>query len=373
MFERLNGPAGRVATHTGPMTEPFPANLNCRMSKLLGVSGVMMVALMMLAGCGRTPEPLALSGATMGTYWSVRVAALPVGLELAELRQEIEQVLEAVNAEMSTYRSDSVITAFNEAEAGQVIDLPPAFATVLSEALYWAEVTQGAFDPTVGSLVDLWGFGPEGAIERVPSADQLAERMARVGWQQLDFDPALGGLAQPGGVRLDLSGIAKGWGVDAVAERLLALGIENFLVDIGGDLRVRGQRPDRQGWRVAIERPLAGGGEIHAVLESTDAAIATSGDYRQFIELDGRRLSHLIDPMTGHPIDHATISVTVVVERCLTADALATALHIMPPEQAWSFAVDHDLAVLLLLADNGAVVEKATPGFEGFARDGSLP
>ena len=336
-----------------------------------GLALVLTVAVI-FSGCSRAPEPVVLSGSTMGTYWTVRLATPPARLALGELRDEIEQVLEAVNAEMSTYRADSVITAFNEAAPGQMIDLPPAFVTVLSEALYWADATHGAFDPTIGPLVDIWGFGPEGTIDRAPAPALLAERMATVGWQQLDFDPASSMLEQPGGVRLDFSGIAKGWGVDAVAERLLALGIESYLVDIGGDLRVRGQRADGRGWRVAIERPQPGRGEIHAVLESTDAAIATSGDYRQFIELDGRRHSHLIDPTSGRPIDHATVSVTAIAETCTTADALATALHVMAPDAAWSFALDRDLAVLLLLDDDGEVVEKATPRFENFALTGEL-
>ncbi len=332
----------------------------------------LLCAILLLTACSRGPAPITLSGSTMGTYWTVRLASMPARVDAPGLRREIEALLDEVNAEMSTYRPDSVITAFNNARAGDVIDLPPGFAGVLGEALYWAEATGGAFDPTIGPVVDLWGFGPDGAIDVYPDPDELMRRLALVGWERLEFDPESARVQQPGGLRLDLSGIAKGWGVDVIAEHLQARGIDGFLIDIGGDLRVQGQRPDGQDWRVAIERPQPGRGEARSLIESSRAAIATSGDYRNFVEFNGQRYSHLIDPASGRPIDHATVSVTAVAETCTTADALATALHVMPPDRALEFAIERDLAVLWLLVEDGELVEQSTPRFERLIETGEL-
>ena len=339
---------------------------------LLRQVGLLLCVLVLLGACSRSPEPITLSGSTMGTYWTVRLSSLPASVGSDQLRAGIEGVLEQVNAEMSTYRDDSVISAFNTTRPGETIELPPGFAGVLREALYWAKATGGSFDPTVGPLVDLWGFGPAGRIEVRPEAEAIARKKERVGWERLAMQSGPSRIEQPGGLRLDLSGIAKGWGVDKVAEYLQGAGVENFLVDIGGDLRVEGVRPDGRGWRVAIERPRSGQRDVHSIIETDAAAIATSGDYRNFVELDGRHFSHLIDPHTGYPIDHETVSVTVASPACTTADALATALHIMPLEEAWSFAIDRDLAVFWLLVQDEELVERATPRFLRFLQTGEL-
>ena len=329
-----------------------------------------LAVLWALAGCSRAPDSVTLNGSTMGTVWTVRLATLPPELDVAELRSGIEQLLETVNAEMSTYRDDSVITAFNLASPGEVINIPPGFGTVLSEALYWAEATDGAFDPTAGPLVSLWGFGPERAVELPPSLERLEAARARVGWEQLDFESEQNLLQQPGSVHLDLSAIAKGWAVDLVTEHLLSLGLDGFLVDIGGDLRVQGRRPDGGPWRIAIERPVPGVRESQQVLELSSIALATSGDYRNFFEMDGRRLSHLIDPRSGWPIDHATVSVTVAADSCLRADVLATALSVLEFEHAWELALTQNLAVFWLLANGELLDERMTPAFQRLIESG---
>jgi FAD:protein FMN transferase len=324
---------------------------------------LVLVIGLMLAGCDRPREPITFNGSTMGTVWTVRVSALPAGVSGPELRSEIEALLEQVNAEMSTYRPDSVITAFNQAEAGKRVQLPDGFATVLAEALYWAEATDGAFDPTAGPLVNLWGFGPTHRESEIPDEQDIEQAMERVGWQRLEFQPGDDELIQPGEVYLDLSAVAKGWGVDLVADHLVERGVAGFLVEIGGDLRTHGRRPDGQAWRVAIERPRPGARELHSIIEVESIALTTSGDYRNFFKADGRRFSHLIDPRTGYPIDHETVSVTVLAERCMTADAAATALSILPIDEAWALATERDLAVLWLLADGDQLTERMTPAF----------
>lgn len=338
-------------------------------------AGFLLLALAVVVGlgaCERPSEPITFSGATMGTVWTVRLSELPAGVSGPQLRSEIEALLEQVNAEMSTYRPDSAITAFNQAVAGQSVVLPEGFARVLTEAIYWAEATGGAFDPTAGPLVNLWGFGPERRQEDVPSEESIRQAMERVGWQKLEFRPHSATLVQSGNVFLDLSAIAKGWGVDQVAEHLLTRGVSGFLVDIGGDLRTRGLRPDGQAWRVAIERPRPGARELHDILSISDVAIATSGNYRNFFESDGQRFSHLIDPRSGFPVTHQTVSVTVAAKNCTTADVLATALSILPIEQAWALAIERDLAVLWLLAYGDDLTERMTPAFARLTQTGAL-
>lgn len=316
-----------------------------------------------LAACSRSPEVVSLNGETMGTYWTIRLARPPADVSISELRQQIDALLEQVNQEMSTYRADSVISAFNRAEPGTLVRLPPGFAAVLSEALYWAEASGGAFDPTAGPLVNLWGFGPDSAVRSVPEPEMIEQIRERVGWQRLIFDAQSQSLRQPGQMFLDLSGVAKGWGVDVVVDHLLAAGISDFLVDIGGDLRVQGYRADQERWRIGIEHPTAGRREALTLVELEDLALATSGDYRNHFEVDGQRFSHLIDPRSGRPIDHATVSVTVAAETCTTADALATALSVMAIDEAWTFALERDLAVMWLLAEGETLVERTTPAF----------
>ncbi|TVS11252.1 MAG: FAD:protein FMN transferase [Wenzhouxiangella sp.] len=330
------------------------------------------LALLLVAACSRPAEPVTFSGTTMGTVWTVRVTELPDGVSGPELREQIEAVLEQVNAEMSTYRADSVITAFNQSEAGARVVLPPGFAQVLEEALYWARVTDGAFDPTAGLLVNLWGFGPPMRPDEAPGREEIQRALENVGWWRLSFDSESRELTQPGGVYLDLSAIAKGWGVDQVAEYLGDAGVAGFLVDIGGDLRARGLRPDGQRWRVAIERPRPGARDVHDVIGLEAVALATSGDYRNFFEVDGRRVSHLIDPRTGSPIVNDTVSVTVAHQRCTTADALATALSVLSFEQGWALALERDLAVLWMLVDGDELVERITPAFARLIEHGAL-
>jgi len=328
-----------------------------------GLWPALLFAILLLAACSRAPEPPVLSGQTMGTYWTVRLVARPQGVDVPTLRAEIEALLEQVNAEMSTYRADAVITAFNRAEAGATVQLPTGFARVLEAALQLAKESDGAFDPTVGPLTNLWGFGPDAALDRVPDADALEAARQSVGWIRLSWDPATRMLRQPGDAFLDLSAIAKGWGVDLIGEHLNARGINDWLVDIGGDMRASGRRPDGGPWRVAIERPTPGTRDIHQIIELADIAIATSGSYRNFFESGGRRYAHTIDPRTGWPVDHDTVSVTVLAGTCMEADGLATLLGVLPPDEAERFANQRGLAVLWLLEQDGSIQERATPRF----------
>ncbi len=322
-----------------------------------------VLALLLAVACSRVPqEPIVMSGYTMGTTWTVRLAAPPGEPSIPQLRTEIEALLEQVNDEMSTWREDSDISRFNRLPAGDAMVVPESFAHVLDMALRVAELTEGAYDPTVGPLVNLWGFGPPQRHDHAPDPEDVAETLERVGYQRLSFEREQRQLIQPGGLFLDFSSIAKGWGVDVVAEHLLALGIDNFLIDIGGDIRTHGQRLDGP-WRIAIERPSPGTREIQQIIEPGTAAIVTSGTYRQFFESDGQRFSHTIDPRSGFPVDHHAVSITVIADNATWADAWATALGVPEPEHAYRIAVENDITALWILEVDGELVERYTDSF----------
>jgi FAD:protein FMN transferase len=329
--------------------------------------------LLLLASCDRPQQIHLISGSTMGTTWSVKVVDLPKGVTLPVLRQDIELLLESINRQMSTYQADSDISRFNQAEAGSWHVLPPDFWRVLRYSLALAEDTGGAFDPTVGPLVNVWGFGPEKGTGSVPDAMLLDAALARVGWQRVGINERDQAIQQPGDVYLDLSATAKGYAVDKIMEFLNGRGVRNALVEIGGDLRGSGAKPDGQPWRIAVEKPLPGVREIALVLNVRDAAVATSGDYRNYVVDGQRRRSHLIDPRSASPIDHGVVSVTVIHPVCLQADGLATALSILDPEEGLAYAERRNLAVLLMVQTDEGLEQRMTPAFRGYLAEEPAP
>lgn len=312
-----------------------------------------------------------LQGRTMGTGWSVALwggARSPV-----DLHRAIEQALALVVAQMSHWQADSVLGRYNRAAAGSWHELPPDFGHVMAAALALAAETGGAYDPTLGPLMGLWGFGPEagvGAAGRVPpSADTLAAARARVGWQRLRFEPHSPGraarLLQPGGTALDLSSIAKGHAVDLVLARLREAGVRGALVEVGGELAGHGGRPDGRPWRVAVKQPGREGSSA-AVLALDGGAVATSGDDFQHHaagEGEGMRFSHTIDPRTGRPVPPRLASVTVAHPSCLQADALATALTVLGADAGPAWARQRGLAALFIARGADGFESHATPAF----------
>jgi len=307
------------------------------------------------AAAPRVADPArlqSLAGRTMGTTWSLRFDN-PSMRPHDAVHAAVTGALDRVIAQMSTWEPTSDINRYNTAEAGTCHALPAAFAEVLACALHWAEATHGAVDPTVGSLVALWGFGAQAEAReapRPPSATALAAARARTGWQRLAFDASSARITQPGGVQLDLSGVAKGFAVDHVAEALVAAGLQNFLVEVGGELRGVGRRHDGQPWRVRLDTPV----ETSPPVALTDLAIATSGDRWHAHEHGGRRWSHTIDPRSGEPASHTVTSVTVLHPLCMHADALATALTVLGPTVGIDFATRHAIAALVVCNDGDA-------------------
>jgi len=278
---------------------------------------------------------------------------------LEAIRAAIESALDLVVTQMSTWEPDSSITRFNCAPADSRHVLEPEFAEVLACGLHWAAASGSAIDPTIGSLVSLWGFGSHAhPVTRAPSRAEIADARARAGWQRLEFGGVTGTFTQPGGVRLDLSGIAKGYSVDRVAASLQALGLRNFLVEVGGEVRCVGRRPLGEPWQVLVE---AGPQSMRVAL--ADMAIATSGSRWHVHERDGQRWSHTIDPRTGEPVRHSLASVTVMHPQCMHADALATVLTVLGPEEGFSFAQRQNLAALFVQSDGAGHIVSRTDGW----------
>ncbi|QHL91580.1 FAD:protein FMN transferase [Sphingomonas changnyeongensis] len=286
------------------------------------------------------------SGDTMGTVWSAQVA----GLDAAGISALVTPVLARAVAQMSHWDPQSSLSRFNRLPCGQWQALEPDFAAVIAAALDLARLSDGAFDPAAGALVNLWGFGPPGPRDTLPGPDEIAAALASSGHDALAWDPAARRLMRRRPVLLDLSGIAKGHAVDMVADALIAAGHRHFLVEIGGELRGAGLRPDGQPWWVDVEAPDAGRTPLLRIA-AVDMAVATSGDYVRRLTLAGRIYAHSLDPRSGAPITHGTASVTVIAPRCMTADGWATALTVLPPDRAVALADEHGIAALGLSRD----------------------
>ena len=305
----------------------------------------------------------ALSGKTMGTTWTVKLVA-HADCASAPFQQAIQHELDLVVAQMSTWEPDSALSRFNQAPADSWHTLPPEFSTVLDYALQVARDSAGAYDPTAGALVNAWGFGPMQRYDEtgfaVPTDEQVDAARAQCGWQRLVLDPSSQRALQPGGLYIDLSAIAKGFGVDQVARRLARMGLTSFLVEVGGELRGHGTRPDGQPWWIALEQPATAAQATHVVETVAalyDWSIATSGDYRRFFDLDGSRKSHTIDPCTGQPIDNGLASVTVLHQECMAADAWSTALGVMGVQEGIAHANRLGLCALFLQRDGADLRE----------------
>jgi thiamine biosynthesis lipoprotein len=293
-----------------------------------------------------------ISGQTMGSAWTVKLAgALPASAET--LRIGAQAQFDAVNLALSTYRADSALSRFNNVDSGEWVVIDPELAEVLAYALSLADASGGAYDITVGPLVDLWGFGPDPAKNQVPPLAAIEEARARVGWREVEVDLANHRARKRSGMRVDLSSLGKGRGVDRVAEYLDSQGVANYLIDLSGKLRARGRNARGEPWRIAVELPVADAsssvpGMDPTVVSLNDESIATAGDYRRFFESGGRHYSHIIDPRTGFPVDHATVSATAMAHGCMEADALATVMMVMPPSGAMALAERLQLRTLLI-------------------------
>ena len=303
-----------------------------------------------------------LHGDTMGTRWRVCVAA-DARLALPPLHDAVQATLDRIVAQMSTWEAASDISRYNRAAAGSWQALPQPFGAVLRCALDVAQASNGAYDPTVGPLVDLWGFGAGGRDPRVADAAEVAAASARIGWQRIALRDDPPAVLQPGGAALDLSAIAKGYGVDAVVACLREHGIADALVDIGGELFGYGRKPDGTPWRVLVEAAPDADDATPCVLALEDFAVATSGVHWHHFEHDGRTYAHTLDPRTGAPVERAPAAVTVIADDAMRADAWATALTVMGFDEGFAFARTNGLAARFVAADAGADGIRMTAAF----------
>lgn len=306
----------------------------------------------------------------MGTAYQVKV----VRESLSEARREVIHAaiaaeLDLTNSLMSTYVEDSELMRFNRGPAEEPFGLSEPTRAVFSLALQTSRRTGGAFDVTIGPLVNAWGFGPGSQIRddgagRI-SEEELAAIAERVGYELLTLDEEAGTLTKSrADLFCDLSAIAKGYGVDRVAEALLGLGESDFMVEVGGEVRTAGRNAEGQPWQIGIERPELARGTVHRVVPLLALSLATSGDYRNYREVDGVRVAHIFDPRTKRPITHRLASVSVVDERCATADALATALFVFGEKVGYNWAVGEGVAAVFLVRDGVGFREIVTPAFE---------
>ena len=324
---------------------------------------ITLLAASPVAACAR-PVHTTIRGLTMGTSYAVELAAPiddSVRKRLAEL---IEVELAAINLAMSTYDPRSELSEFNRRQDLRWTPASRSLLEVLDSASRISTANQGAFDVTVGPLVDLWGFGPQYGTRQVPS-DRVIERVRdSVGYQHVQTDPSAGAIRKRHSrTQVDLSAIAKGYGVDRVAMILDRQGVGAYLVEIGGELRARGTTAAGKPWRVGIERPVEGRHVVGEIVVLGNRGIATSGTTQNFFDQDGRHYSHIIDPKTGRPVEHPPMAVSVVADTTMEADAWATALVVLGPERGYSLAQVRGLAVLFVTASAPTFDLRVTDAF----------
>jgi thiamine biosynthesis lipoprotein len=313
-------------------------------------------------------ERLQVTGETMGTYYAITIDAPSETDTEAGVQAEIVERLAEINAQMSTWDSESEISRFNQSEATDWFPVSAEFAAVVTEAKRIHELTDGAFDPTVSPLIDLWGFGKPDRSGS-PGTAEIEKALQSVGMQHIDVQETPTALRKSqAAVQLNLSAIAKGYAVDALAKMLTKSGRPSFIVDIGGETRAGVAKANGDPWRIGVESPKAGlkrGEQPSQIVPITESSIATSGDYRNVLEVDGVIYSHTIDPVTGHPLKNPPASVSVNHDSCMTADALATALMVLGAEKGILLAQKERLAVLFqLLNSNGELSQTGTGLFE---------
>lgn len=326
------------------------------------------IAMFLLSGCEQARD-LEISGATQGTTYHIKIAAAPNTVSQQTLHAGIDKILADIDIKLSNYRDDSEISHINQQHSTEWLTVSPEIAQLLNISKYVHERSKGCFDLTVKPLFDLWGFSRH--ENRVPAADEIAKAMQHVGMQKLEIDLAQNRIHKlDPDIGIDLSGIAQGYSVQMLANYLESQGLHNYLVEIGGEMKVKGTKADQQHWRVAIQKPLPNTGNIHRILAMQDTqgtAIMTAGTYRNFFEDHGKSYSHIIDPRTGAPVTHQLLSVTILHDDPTWADAWDTALLCMGEQEAQQLAESEALKVFLIYQTGNELKEYVNPAFTQLA------
>ena len=315
-----------------------------------------------LTGCWFSERVEEFGGPTMGSTYSIKYVADQHSPSPELLQREVDAILAEIDQQMSTYRDDSVIEQFNQAPVGSCQAMPSAVLELVEAGRVLNQQSQGAFDLTLEPLLNLWGFGPKARVEKVPTPEQLAAARMRIGMQHLRRTGEQ--LCKDADVQVDFNSIAAGYAVDRVVQRLTELGVTRYLVEITGELKAAGKKPDGQPWRIGLEAPQEGERVAQRVLALDGYGVSTSGDYRNYFEENGRRYSHTLDPLTGAPISHRLAAVTVLDKSTLRADGLSTVLMVMGTERGVVFAERMGIAAFFVTREDDAFVTQTTQAFE---------
>lgn len=340
--------------------------------KLFVLHSAFILALFAVAGCDDRPSPapssLVLEGKTMGTFWRVSLAGVE-SQRATELKQAIQQQLDADDQELSTWKKNSDLSRFNQYRGQQPQAVSENMADIVTLALRIGKKTAGAMDITVGPLVNLWGFGPDKQPDSIPSQAQIDAARALTGLQHLKvIQTGEGQWLQKDlpALYVDLSTVGEGFATDHLARLMEQQGINNYLVSVGGAVLTRGKNSDGKAWRVAIQKPTDKENAVEAIVDLQGHGISTSGSYRNYYELDGKRISHVIDPVTGRPIEHKLVSATVIATTALEADGWDTGLMVLGTEKARQLALQDKLAVYLITKEGEGFSSWMSPQFAAF-------
>ncbi|MBL4584954.1 MAG: FAD:protein FMN transferase [Pseudomonadales bacterium] len=317
------------------------------------------------------PIHVEFSDATMGTRYQVKISDLPRSLNQNQISNAVYQALTEVDQLMSTYKPNSDISRFNRSKINEPVLIDPKTLEVIQLSKQIYNATNGAFDITVGPIVRLWGFGPEVKDDQIPSVHSIELALSKVGFSKIqitEYPPTLSKLEQ---VEIDLSAIAKGYGVDQVAAVLDSYQLQHYLIEVGGEIRVKGHNKDGQLWRIGIEAPSLIRTGAQKAIAIKSASVATSGDYRNFFEISGQRFSHTIDPYTGAPVKHDLASVTLISDSCAQADAYATAISVLGPIHGFALAEKLNLSAYFLVRDGDKFQQLMTSEFRAHVEDDS--
>ncbi|MBF6637204.1 FAD:protein FMN transferase ApbE [Rouxiella silvae] len=339
---------------------------------LLSAPAILGCAIL-LSACGPDKDAapsVVISGKTMGTYYRVSVVGLDKSRE-PELRQQIEAQLKEDDHELSTYKDDSVLSRFNQYTGTEPQPISSGMADAIITSLRVGQKTGGAMDITVGPLVNLWGFGPNKEPIKMPTQQQIDAAKAEIGLQHLKVIQQYDGdylQKDKPDMYVDLSTVGEGYATDHLARLVEANGISNYLVSVGGAVVSRGKNPEGKTWQVAIQKPTDKEDAVQAIVDLQGMGISTSGSYRNYYELDGKRLSHIIDPATGRPITHKLVSATVIASTALEADGWDTGLMVLGTKKALALAEKEHLAVYLITKEGDGFKTTMTPQFKAYLR-----
>lgn len=315
-----------------------------------------------LTGCFNSMEPVSeVSGATMGSTYSIKWVNAEGTPPTATLHGEIETLLSDFDSEISTWREDSDLALFNAMPADSCSEMPASVLDLVGLGQILAESSEGDFDLTVGPLLRLWGFHGGDGSQVVPDPEQLQTVLEQVGQQYLEINGTQ--LCKSVNVQIDVSAIAAGYAVDKVVDHLLSRGIDSYMVEITGELKAAGVKPGNMPWKIAIEEPRDDQRMAHMIVALDGQAVSTSGDYRNYFEYEGKRYSHTFDPSSGMPVMHELAAVTVMHDSAAMADGLSTVLLVKGPDEGWEYALEHEVAALFVLREGAQFVSRATPTF----------